>query len=257
MAGVRVLLRQVCQVCVNRMTTPPHCVLDASGVVWFHHHVVALRASGTCEPRVLDASAVVRDCVDMSEHEPPVRWTASTIHPDMWVDTDQDPRESDVELTDERSTLLEYLRVYRMTFEMKCAGLSAEQLARRSVPPSTLSLLGLIRHLADAERGWFRRVMSGDAVPWIFRTDDDRDAAFNAAIGSDEAVAEAWNAWRQEVAYAEAFVAGASDLGVTGRTSDGSDVQLREVLVHMIEEYARHSGHADLLRECIDGRTGQ
>jgi uncharacterized damage-inducible protein DinB len=175
----------------------------------------------------------------------------------MWVDPDQDPRNFDVQLTDERSTLLDYLRTYRLTFEMKCADLSPEQLARRSVPPSTMSLLGLARHLADVERSWFRRVMAGEDVPWLFRTDDDRDAAFNRAVGNDQAVAEAWNAWREEVAFADAYTAGAADLGVTGTTTVGSSVQLREVLVHMIEEYARHCGHADLLRECIDGRTGQ
>jgi uncharacterized damage-inducible protein DinB len=187
----------------------------------------------------------------------PARWTASTVHADMWVDPDDDPRDTGVQLTDERSTLLDYLRAYRLTFEMKCQGLEPEQLALRSVPPSTMSLLGLLRHLADAERAWFRRVMAGEAVPWIFRTDDDRDAAFTGASGDVETVRDAWRAWRDEIAFAEAYVADAADLEVTGQMADGGVVQLREVLVHMIEEYARHCGHADLLRERIDGRTGQ
>ena len=75
----------------------------------------------------------------------------------MWVDPDDDPRDSKTELVDERSTLIEYLRAYRLTLEMKCAGLDAAQLASRSVPPSTMSLLGLIRHMAEVERHWFRR----------------------------------------------------------------------------------------------------
>lgn len=193
----------------------------------------------------------------MDEGDVPARWTASVVHPDMWVDPDDDPRDAGVPLTDERSTLSEYLRAYRLTFEMKCADLRPEQLARRSVPPSTLSLLGLLRHLADVERAWFRRVLAGEVAPWRFRTDDDRDAAFTGAIGDDGTVNDAWDAWRDEVGFSEAYVARATDLSITGRTTDGGSVQLREVLVHMIEEYARHCGHADLLRECIDGRVGQ
>lgn len=193
----------------------------------------------------------------MSNDDVPTRWTASTVFTDMWVDPDDDPRDTGDRLVDERSTLLEYLRAYRLTFEMKCAGLTPEQLAQQSVPPSSLSLLGLVRHLADVERSWFRRTMAGEAVPWLFRTDDDRDAAFNAAVGDVETVGEAWTAWRAEVAYAEAYVAETTDLSVTGQTSQSECVQLREVLVHLIEEYARHCGHADLLRERIDGRTGQ
>src|SRR3954463_12409244 len=95
----------------------------------------------------------------------PTRWTAATVYADMWVDPDDDPRETDVEPVDERSTLIEFLRSYRLTLEMKCAGLDAEELARRSVPPSTMSLLGLIRHMAEVERSWFRRTMAGQDAP--------------------------------------------------------------------------------------------
>jgi uncharacterized damage-inducible protein DinB len=187
----------------------------------------------------------------------PTRWAASIAHPDMWVDPADDPRDTGVELTDEKSTLTCYLRAYRQTLEMKCAGLNAGQLAARSVPPSTMSLLGLVRHMADVELAWFRRTMAGQDVPWVFRTDDDRDAAWNGAVGDPETVAKAWQAWRDEVTFAEQFVVGASDLGVSAATRDGGTISLREVLVHMIEEYARHCGHADLIRERIDGRTGQ
>ena len=188
---------------------------------------------------------------------PPDRWTASTVYADMWLDPDDDPRDTDVELQDERSTLIEYLRVYRLTLEMKCADLDAAQLARRSVPPSTMSLLGLIRHMAAVEHNWFRRVMAGEDLARLYVSDEDRDADWNGAVADPAVVADAWAAWRREVAFAEALVAATSDLAIRGRGRGGSTPQLREILVHMIEEYARHCGHADLLRERIDGRVGQ
>ncbi|MDQ1614780.1 MAG: hypothetical protein QOJ60_719, partial [Actinomycetota bacterium] len=152
--------------------------------------------------------------------------------------------------------LIEFLRTYRLTMEMKCAGLNAEQLARRSVPPSTMSLLGLVRHMAEVERGWFRRVMAGQDVPKLYDTTENPDGDWGGAVADPAVVDEAWDVWRAEVEFATGFVADATDLGMTGRTRSGRSISLREVLVHMIEEYARHCGHADLLRECIDGVTG-
>jgi len=187
----------------------------------------------------------------------PERWTASTAYADMWTDPADDPRETGTELDDERSVLVEYVRVYRLTMEMKCAGLDAEQLARRSVPPSTMSLLGLIRHMADVERNWFRRVMAGEDAPPLYWTDGEADVDWTGAIADPVVVAQAWDAWRGEVGYADRYVNGAGDLGIRGTMRDGKTISLREVLVHMIEEYARHCGHADLLRERIDGRVGQ
>jgi len=181
------------------------------------------------------------------------RWTRSTIYPDMWADPDDDPRETGVVAVGERSTLLGYLRRYRLTLEMKCADLDAGQLARRSVPPSTMSLLGLIRHMGEVERHWFRREMAGQDAPELYRSDLDREGDWNGAVPDPAVADEAWRAWRAEVAFAEQFVADSADLGALGATG----VPLREVLVHMIEEYARHCGHADLLRERIDGRVGQ
>jgi uncharacterized damage-inducible protein DinB len=193
-----------------------------------------------------------------SEPQPePRRWTASTVYDDMWVDPDDDPRDTGVALVGERATLLDYVRAYRLTLEMKCAGLDAEQMARRSVPPSTMSLLGLVRHMAEVERSWFRRVMAAEDTPRLYSTPGSRGGDWDGAVGDPRVVEEAWQAWRQEVAFAERFVDEADDLGVTGRTSDGRTMELREVLVHIIEEYARHCGHADLLRERIDGRVGQ
>jgi uncharacterized damage-inducible protein DinB len=195
-------------------------------------------------------------CVGESEH-PAERWTAASVFPDMWVDPDDDPRDTGTDLRDERSTLLEYLRAYRLTLEMKCAGLTPAQLAQRSVPPSTLSLLGLLRHLADVERSWFRRVMARMDAPRLYSTDDDRDRVWTGAVDDGAVVEDAWRSWRDEVAFAEDLVERTSDLSRIGTMKDGHEIQLREVLVHMIEEYARHCGHADLLRERIDGRVGQ
>jgi len=187
----------------------------------------------------------------------PEHWTAATVYPDMWVNPDDDPRDTGTELVDERSTLVEYLRGYRLTLEMKCADLDAEQMARRSVPPSNMSLLGLVRHLADDERHWFRRVMAGEDTPARYRTATDRDGDWNGARADPQVVAEAWASWRDERAYAERLVAQTPDLATAGQMPDGSPIQLRVVLVHRIEEYARHCGHADLIRERIDGRVGQ
>jgi len=170
----------------------------------------------------------------------------------------QDPRYvAGQELEGERATLLDYLRAYRLTLEMKCADLDAAQLARRSVLPSTMSLLGLVRHMAEVERNWFRRVMTQSGAPPVYKSDEVPDADWLGAVADPAVVDDAWRAWREEVAYAEKFVADSPDLGIKGTMEDGTSIALREVLVHMIEEYARHCGHADLLRERIDGRVGQ
>ncbi len=171
---------------------------------------------------------------------------------DVFVHPDEDPR-SEGGFEGERATLVGYLRDQRLTLELKCAGLDAAELARRAVPPSTLSLLGLVRHMAMVEQNWFRRRMAGEDVPRHYRSDAQPDGDFDGAVGDPDVVGEAWATWRAEVAFAERFVDEAPDLGVVGKQGDA----LREVLVHMIEEYARHNGHADLLRERIDGRIGQ
>ena len=189
------------------------------------------------------------------------RWTEATVFADMWVDPDDDPRETDVDSDDERAVLLDYLRYYRLTIEMKCADLDAEQLARRSVPPSTMSLLGLVRHLSEDERH-MRRVMAGEGAPKIYCTEADRDGDWNGAVADPAVVDEAWRTWRAEVDATDRYVAGVPDLGamIAGASDlgpDGADLSLREMLVAQIAEYARHCGHADLLRERVDGRVGQ
>ena len=188
----------------------------------------------------------------------PERWNAVEAGSDMWMDMALDPRfTTGAEPEGERATLLDYLRSYRLTMEMKCSGLDAAQLARRSVPPSTMSLLGLIRHMADVERNWFRRVMARTDAPPLYWSEDVPDGDWLGAVADPAVVDDAWQAWREEVAFAQKFVDDSPDLGIKGTNHDGSSVALRSVLVHMIEEYARHCGHADLLRERIDGRVGQ
>jgi Protein of unknown function (DUF664) len=174
-----------------------------------------------------------------------------------------DPRESRARLGDERTTLVEALRCERLTLEMKCAGLDAEAMARRSVEPSTMSLLGLVRHLAEMERATFRVLMAGQDVPRLYCSDTDRDGDFDGAVADPRVVAEAWDAWHAEVDFATRFVAEAPSLDITAEDplnqhgSGGGSMSLREVLVGTIGEYARHMGHVDLLRERIDGRIGQ
>jgi uncharacterized damage-inducible protein DinB len=175
----------------------------------------------------------------------------------MFLAPEDDPRQNGTSLGDERATLVEFLRGQRLTLELKCSGLDAADLARRSVEPSTMSLLGLVRHMTEVERGWFRRRMARQDAPRIFQSETDPDGDFNGAVADPEVVAQAWQAWRAEVAFAERFVAEAPDLDITGIVPGSGPISLREVLVHMVEEYARHNGHADLLRERIDGRVGE
>ncbi len=192
---------------------------------------------------------------------------ATTRRADMFTadgkPSDDDPRENGPRLGDERTTLAESLRCQRLTLEMKCSGLGAEAMAHRAVEPSTMSLLGLVRHLAETERATFRVLMAGQDAPRLFCSETDRDGDFDGAVPDPGVVAQAWRAWRAEVDFATRFVAGAPSLDVTAEDPDnlhgsgGGSISLREVLVGMIEEYARHMGHADLLRERIDGRIGQ
>ncbi len=189
---------------------------------------------------------------------------ATTRRADMFTadgkPSDDDPREHVPRLGDECVTLTESLRCQRLTLEMKCAGLDAEAMARRSVEPSTMSLLGLVRHLAAGERATFRVMMAGQDAPRLFGSGD---GDFDGAVPDPQVVAQAWDAWRAEVDFATRFVAQAPSLDITGddpenqHGSGGGQMSLRESLVGMIEEYARHMGHADLLRERIDGRIGQ
>ena len=174
----------------------------------------------------------------------------------FFVDPATDERLQAAPAHGEKEVLASYLEFYRRTFALKCEGLSPAELAARSVPPSTLSLLGLLRHLARVEHSWFRRVLGGDLdLPKLYHPTDG-DVPFDEAVGTEECVAEAWEAWHREVAHARRWYAGCDDLGAVVRW-DGEEAEVRDLVVLMVEEYARHCGHADLLRECVDGRTGQ
>jgi uncharacterized damage-inducible protein DinB len=152
----------------------------------------------------------------------------------------------------EREMLEAWLDFQRDTLALKCDGLTGDQLRERAVPPSSLSLLGLVRHMAEGERQWFKMVLGREQIPYHYYTDDDPEAEFDVD-GAD--VVEAFETWRAECADAREQAAAASSLDATG-SQDGKEFSLRWIMVHMIEEYARHNGHADLLRERIDGAVG-
>ena len=157
----------------------------------------------------------------------------------------------------ELDMLTGWLDLHRAVLLWKCEGLTDEQLRRRSVPPSSLSLLGLVRHMADVERGWFRRVLLGEDAPGRYPTAEDRDADFNGVDGAD--VPADFAAFEAECAAAHEAVVARPDLDALskGRSREtGQQFSLRWILTHMVEEYARHNGHADLLRQVIDGATG-
>jgi uncharacterized damage-inducible protein DinB len=155
---------------------------------------------------------------------------------------------------DERTTMLAFLDYHRQTFELKCEGLDAEQLARRSVPPSTMSLLGILRHLAEVERSWFDRV-AGRTRPEHYCTEAEPDADFDGAIADPAVVAEAFANWKAAIVESRvvAATAGLDDWF----SSRHGRLAVRWLYAHLLEEYARHNGHADLLRETIDGATGE
>jgi uncharacterized damage-inducible protein DinB len=147
-----------------------------------------------------------------------------------------------------------WLDWHRQTLLMKCAGLSAEQLKRRSVAPSTLTLHGLVRHMAEVEREWFRIGVAGQAISSLYSTEAWPTADFDDLEAADPATDFA--TFAEEVRLAQAVTVGCSLDDTFVRPQRGVEINLRWVYVHMIEEYARHNGHADLLRECIDGVTG-
>ncbi|MGW4354583.1 DinB family protein [Nocardia sp. NPDC004582] len=156
----------------------------------------------------------------------------------------------------ERETLAGFLQFQRDTLAWKCSGLSAAQLRRRAVPPSELSLLGLVRHLTDVERGWFARTLGGADAPALYwGAERSEDVDFEV---EDAEVDEAFRLWREECARSREIVDGCESLDTVGDHQSGADgYSARWILTHMIEEYARHNGHADLLRERLDGRTGE
>ena len=175
----------------------------------------------------------------------------------MWAKPGDDPRTTGNPVG-EFATIREYLTNYRLTLGMKCDDLAPEQLAARSVPPSTMSLLGLIRHMARVEHNWFQRCLQGHRdLPRLYWSPDNNDLDFDGAVADPAVVQDAFTAWKAQIAAADQWLDGVPDLDAVVRTPRGEEASVRDILIHMIEEYARHCGHADLLRECIDGRTGQ
>ena len=162
-------------------------------------------------------------------------------------------RTSEPSTGDERPMLEAWLDWHRQTLLHKCAGLTADQLRLRSVEPSTLSLLGLVRHCAEVERSWFRRRAAAQDLPFLYCSEADWDAEFNDVDSADAAADLA--TYRAELDLAREAAAGLP-LDHTFTTERRPEITLRWVYLHMIEEYARHNGHADLLRESIDGATG-
>jgi uncharacterized damage-inducible protein DinB len=155
---------------------------------------------------------------------------------------------------DERVMMRTFLDFHRATLEMKCEGLSDEDLRRQSMPPSTLSLLGLVRHLAEVERRWFREILGGEDLPRVWSVAGDFQTAYDATGATR---AEAFAAWQEEVGHARRLEAAAGSLDDEVYVDNwGENVSLRLIMLHMMHEYARHNGHADLLREGIDGVTG-
>ncbi|MEV4434626.1 DinB family protein [Streptomyces sp. NPDC049555] len=157
-------------------------------------------------------------------------------------------------LGSERETLRAFLDYHRATLAMKCEGLTDEELRQQSMPPSTLSLLGLVRHMAEVERTWFRRVFEDNDVPLVWSDKVDFQAAYDASASTR---AEAFAAWEAEVENSRRVEREAASLDVTGyQPRWGEEVSLRMVMVHVLLEYGRHNGHADFLREGVDGTVG-
>lgn len=165
------------------------------------------------------------------------------------------PRPTPPMTADERSTLEGWLEFYRATLAAKCEGLTEDQVRFASVPPSALTLLGLVQHAAEVERNWFRRVLAGESAPAIYGPavhPQGHDGGFN--ITAESSLNAALETWQREIEQARSICAQRS-LDHPSAFA-GGEVSLRWIYTHMATEYARHCGHADLIRERIDGAAG-
>lgn len=176
---------------------------------------------------------------------------------DMFVEIEHDPRVDPDLQASEAVMLSSFLTWQRQTLSLKCQALTAEQLCLATAPRSNLTLLGLIRHMADMECFWFRHKLAGQGMPYVFSSQEAPDAAFDDVVATEETVAAAFAVWQQEIAFAQEFLHDAPGLASTGTNLAPGAVTVRWVMMHLIEEYARHNGHADLIRQGIDGRVGQ
>jgi uncharacterized damage-inducible protein DinB len=155
----------------------------------------------------------------------------------------------------ERAMLEAWLEYHRQTLLQKCGELTEEQLKTATVPPSSLTLLGLVRHMSEVERWWFRRNVAGEPISDLHCTDESPDGDFDDLDSADPAADFA--TYAAECEAASAAVAGRDLDDTFHHPRRGVEMSIRWVYIHMIEEYARHNGHADLIRERIDGATGE
>ena len=176
--------------------------------------------------------------------------------PEVFAATLLGPRTEPPPCGSERETLMGFLAYQRRTLAMKCAGLEPAALATCAVPPSGLSLLGLVRHLSDVERFWIRTCLAGDPAPPLYWGADGGDTDFDHAPADDRMAEDSFLAWREEMDFSDAELASRA-LGHAVSAGRHGTVSVRWVLAHLIEEYSRHNGHADLLRECLDGSVGE
>jgi len=154
----------------------------------------------------------------------------------------------------ERQMLEAWLDFHRQTLLAKCSGLTAGQLRQRAAPPSTLSLLGLVRHMAEVERGWFRRSVAGEDAGFLYSSEADPDGEFDHVDTAD--AEQDFATYLREIDLARQAAAGRELDETFFHPRRRARLSVRWVYVHLLEEYARHNGHADLLRERIDGATG-
>jgi uncharacterized damage-inducible protein DinB len=159
------------------------------------------------------------------------------------------------ETGDERAMLTVWLDYQRATLLWKCEGLDGEDLVRRGVPPSSLSLLGIVRHMDLVEWHWFDHIFSGTSIPPPMSMDEDRDEDFNE-LDPELAMADIEH-FQERCDRSRSIVAAADSLDTLAASTRRGTVSLRWIMIHMIEEYARHNGHSDLLREQIDGAVGE
>jgi uncharacterized damage-inducible protein DinB len=173
----------------------------------------------------------------------------------QWQPTSDIPRREPDRLAGDWDSLQQWLDYHRATLLLKCHGLTDEQLRRRPLPMTSLSLLGLLRHLTEVERSWFGRTLAGEDDPPLYYSDADPDGDFDRL--DSHPVVEVRARYAAAVARSREVLAGFDHADERARSTSRSPVTVRWVMLHLVEEYARHNGHADLLRQAVDGAVGE